>query len=63
MIIHQAKDLKVLKEDIVKLRGPKGNRNKITWLWFSGEQNKKKKKKAIKYPNRERRLIEYITAQ
>lgn len=62
MIIHQAKDLKALKEDIVKLRGPTRNRNKITWLWFSGEQNKKKKK-TIKHPNRERRLIEYITAQ
>ena len=62
MIIHQAKHLKVLKEDIVKLRGPTGNRNKITWLWFSGKQNLKKKK-AMKHPNSERRLIEYIRAQ
>lgn len=63
MIIHQAKHLKVLKEDIVKLRGPTGNRNKITWLWFSGEQNFKKKEKAMKHSNSERRLIEYIRAQ
>ena len=42
--------IKVLKEDIVKLRGPTGNRNKITWLWFSGEQNKKKEEEGNKIP-------------